>query len=99
MDILKKLIIKNGNQTFLQNIEIDNAIFENFFENLGYDSISIISLIVDIENEYGIEIDDNYLNINNLNSIENIKEIISNKGKYNDDTYWKSNFDDKICLW
>lgn len=87
MDVLKKLIIKNGNQTFLQNIEIDNAIFENFFENLGYDSISIISLIVDIEDEYGIEIDDNYLNINYLNSIENIKKIISNKGKYKDDTY------------
>lgn len=83
MDDLKELIIKNANPSFVESTNIDDTAFQDLMGNLGYDSISIISLVVDIESRYDIEIDDNYLLIDNLNNIDNLIEIISNKGKYN----------------
>ncbi|MBS5843171.1 MAG: acyl carrier protein [Clostridiales bacterium] len=83
MDNLKELIIKNANPSFVESTNIDDTEFRDLMGNLGYDSISIISLVVDIESRYGIEIDDEYLLIEHLNNIDNLVEIISNKGKYN----------------
>ena len=57
-----------------QGIEIDNK--KPFYEqNIIIDSISFITLIVDIEEEFGIEIEDDDL-LNGLDSIASIASII-----------------------
>lgn len=82
MDKLKKIIIDNGNVE-MKDFQIDDMNFEEIFNSFGYDSINIISLIVQIEEEYGIQIDDEYLDKRYLNSIESLIKIINNKGKFN----------------
>ncbi|MDD2492318.1 MAG: acyl carrier protein [Bacilli bacterium] len=82
MDKLKKIIIDNGNIE-MEKFKIDDINFEEIFNSFGYDSINIISLIVQIEDEYNIQIDDEYLEKKYLNSLESLEKIINNKGKFN----------------
>jgi len=48
-------------------------------KELEFDSMQFISLIVDIEAEFDIEIDDDDLNMSSLSSIENIYEKVQKK--------------------
>lgn len=83
MEKLKKIIIDNGNVEIKNNC-INDIDFEDIFNSFGYDSINIISLIVQIEEEYNIQIDDEYLDKKYLNNINSLTKIISNKGKFNE---------------
>lgn len=46
--------------------------------DLGFDSISIIQLVVELENEFDIEINDEYLLIEYLSPFKSLIEIINN---------------------
>jgi len=49
----------------------------NLIDDLGMDSITFISLIVELESRFNIVIPDHYLIADNFNSIINIVEIIT----------------------
>ena len=86
MDELWKIILK------YVDVDLDDAIvydsnhdYVDLLDDLGYDSIKLISLIVDIEAFYNIEIDDNYLLIEHLRKYDSISNIIKLGGKYHED--------------
>lgn len=56
--------------------EINNK--TDLVNDLGFDSISIIQLVVELENEFDIEIDDEYLLIEYLSPFKSLIEIINN---------------------
>lgn len=83
MDELWNLILK------YVELDLDDAIiydlnhdYVDLFDDLGYDSIKLISLIVDIEEFYNIEIDDNYLLMDYMRKYDSLKNIIELGGKY-----------------
>lgn len=47
--------------------------------DLGFDSIQIIELIVNVETEFGFELEDNDLNIDELTVYGKLKQIVSSK--------------------
>lgn len=60
----------------------DEEILEiNIFDDLGFDSIRFIELIVGIENKFQVEIDDDLLTMANFSTIariiENVTSIMS----------------------
>ena len=54
----------------------DNTILTR---DLGFDSVQIISLIVEIESQFDIEIEDDDLDIEKLTVFKNLIDMISNK--------------------
>ncbi len=69
-------IIKNYVET---NIDIlTMPIDENLF-NVGMDSVSVIRIIVELEDEFDFEVEDDELAIINLTTIEKIIEYIESK--------------------
>lgn len=73
----------NMNQTityYIQKnapIEIDDVSkAKSFVEDLGYDSIGLIQLVIDIEENLGIKFDDEQLNMDFLNDIDKFIEYI-----------------------
>ena len=49
--------------------------------DLGYDSVQIIELIVELENEFNIQIDDDDLEIENLTIYKRLRKMIEEKVK------------------
>lgn len=43
---------------------------------LSLDSLNVVSLIIEIENEYGFEFKEDDINLNNFSSINSIKETM-----------------------
>lgn len=69
-----KKIIKLCNQ----NVDVNSIGNKtNLVEDLGFDSISIIQLVVELENEFDIEIDDKYLLIESLSPFYSLIDIIN----------------------
>lgn len=48
-------------------------------EGLGYDSVKLIELIIEIENEFEIEIDDDYLDIGVISSYKKLRDVVEKK--------------------
>ncbi|MEE0440306.1 MAG: acyl carrier protein [Ruminococcus sp.] len=69
---LKKLILENA------VIIEDNLINDNtdLILDLGFDSFSIIQLIADIESEFNIEIEDEYLVTNVISKFGKLRDCI-----------------------
>ncbi len=75
---LKEMIAKIATQ----NIRINNIDEKTILtSDLGYDSVQIIELIVELENEFNIEIDDDDLEIENLTVYGMLYEMIERKTK------------------
>ena len=76
-EIEKKLIniIKHCDDS-VDTKEINNK--TDLVNDLGFDSISIIQLVVELENEFDIEINDEYLLIEYLSPFKSLIEIINN---------------------
>ena len=66
MEKVKQIIVS---QTEKDNLGYDDLLLEN-----GIDSVSIIEIIVDIEEAFGIEFDNTKLNYSLLRSIRSISE-------------------------
>ena len=75
---LKKLIANIATQ----DVDANNINEETLLTNdLGYDSVQIIELIVELENEFSIEIDDDDLEIENLTVYRKLHEMVVRKAK------------------
>ena len=48
----------------------------NLMEDLGFDYVNLVELVVDIENEFDIEIEDEYLDIEVLSSFKRLVDMI-----------------------
>ena len=76
MSNIKERIIKCISN--VADVEIKKNIIGgyNLSEDLGFDSISIINLIVELEDEFDIEIDDNDLDFNKIAEFNYLCKII-----------------------
>lgn len=73
---LKELIVD------ITTEEVDNNSIDtntDLINDLGFDSIEIIELIVEIENEFKIEIDDDDINMNILTTYSELLSMIERK--------------------
>lgn len=74
-DILDKVLkVLNTN---LENTEITFAQTEDDLSALGMDSITFIRTIVALEEEFDIEIPDEYLLLTEMNTISKMTDVIS----------------------
>lgn len=48
----------------------------NLYTQLGYDSLSIVKLIIDIENQYQLEFNTISLNFNTIELVKDIKNLV-----------------------
>ncbi len=69
-----KEIIINRYSNFFPNNELDNN--ENFV-NYGFDSYSLTELIVLLEEEFNVEIKDEFLLTENINTIEKLAKAVA----------------------
>lgn len=81
IDKLKKIIIENCPN--YSGVEISEK--TNLVNDLGFDSLSLITLLVNIEEEFNVQFDDFALEFENIIYVLNILNfIIAKKGKDND---------------
>ena len=73
--ILKEIIynILNKNDSVIINDKT------TLIDDLGFDSIQLVSLIVEIECTFGIELDDEDLEIRKITKYGSLKQLIENK--------------------
>ena len=79
MDVREKiiaLVFDKYNLPDYQMGDIDEVADINIFEDLGFDSIQFVELIVKIENEFNIEFDDDVFIMENF-TISNIVNIVN----------------------
>ena len=85
MDALWKLVLKNVQINLDDEIVYDSQHdYVDLVDDLGYDSISLICLIIDIEKNYNIEIDERYLTIEKLKNYGFLNKVILLKGEYHE---------------
>ena len=86
MEKIWELVVKNAGDTSEDldiMVEVKNDI--DLINDLGYDSLRLISLIIDIESHYGIEIDDRYLLLDVLRKFNAIEKIVKFGGRYGEE--------------
>ena len=75
---LKELIVRVA----MKDVDVNSINEKTILTNdLGYDSVQIIELIVELENEFNIEIEDDDLEIENLTIYRKLHEIVERKMK------------------
>lgn len=67
-------IIKNNCYDIVDNDEIINS--NNIYEDYAIDSLSFINIIMEIEDELGVSIPDEYLSMDMLSTVENIHKAL-----------------------
>lgn len=73
------LILEGFEQDFIESLyNITDMKDINIFDDLGYDSIKFIQLIVDLEEYFKVEIDDDMLLMENFSTIKQITDLILN---------------------
>lgn len=86
MEKIWELVVKNAGDTSEDldiMVEVKNDI--DLINDLGYDSLQLITLIIDIESHYGIEIDDRYLLLDVLRKFNAIEKIVKFGGRYGEE--------------
>ena len=71
--------------------EKDDAIITdktNLIDDLSFDSVLMVSMIVEIESEFGITLDDDDLELDILSSVEQLEKMINQKVTENKNEYW-----------
>ena len=58
----------------------------DLMEDLGFESVNLVELIVDIENEFGIEIEDEFLDIEVLSSFNRLVDMLEKLTGYKNKT-------------
>lgn len=76
----KIMEIIKGDETILEDVGERTDIFEVNIEEIGLSSISYVKLLVLIENEFEIEIPDDYLQVYEFRTIESIVDYIMSVG-------------------
>lgn len=74
---IQKIIFSSFDELFISYI-YDNYVVEevDIFEDLGFESIKFISMIVELESKFSIEIPDEYLSESNFSKVGEIEKII-----------------------
>ena len=70
--------------------ENDNAVITeqtNLIDDLSFDSVLMVSMIVEIESEFGITLDDDDLELDILSSVEQLEKMINQKVTENKNEY------------
>ena len=86
MEKIWELVVKNAGDTSEDldiMVEVKNDI--DLINDLGYDSLRLITLIIDIESHYGIEIDDRYLLLDVLRKFNAIEKSVKFGGRYGEE--------------
>ena len=73
---LKQIIVDVATNSIELSVINDLTVLTN---DLGFDSVQIVNLIVELEVQFGIEIDDDDLDIEKLTEYHNLLEMIKNK--------------------
>lgn len=73
---IKKRLINIIMESVEEIGEEDIAKDSNLVDELGFSSIDIIGLVVQIENEFNIEIEDEDLNFDSLSTYSNLYNIV-----------------------
>ena len=62
------------------NLKIkDRVTAHDKLNDLGFDSISFIKLVIEMENRFGIEFDDKMLDYTRYNTVAELIELVENK--------------------
>lgn len=69
-----KQIINKISDNYVNVDEISNQ--TNLFEDVGLDSLKIMELVVEIEIQFGIEIDEDDLNMDKISNYYNLKMLV-----------------------
>lgn len=72
-----ELVGKNLEKNLIENIMFEDIYNANLFDDLGYDSLAFINLIVDIEGAFKIEIPDELLLMENFFTIAQVEKTIN----------------------
>lgn len=62
-----------------KGLDFDNIEYINFIDDLGMDSILFISVVVEIEAYFDIEVSDDMLLIENFKCLDDIVSIVENE--------------------
>ena len=76
-DEIKQTLIDMIKNLF-PNIEVDNDIVEyvDFIDDLGMDSITFISIVVEVEDIFAITVPDDMLLMENFRNVDRVAQII-----------------------
>lgn len=72
---LKRIIASCGKDIEIECIDTN----VNLIDDLGFDSVGIVNLIIELECEFDIEIDDQYLVLEKLSTYTGLIEIVHEK--------------------
>lgn len=86
MEKLLELVIKNAG-SISEDLDIIAEVKNDIdlIDDLGYDSLSLITLIIDIESYYDMEFDDRYLLLDVLRKFNTIEKIVKSRGRYGEE--------------
>jgi len=70
---LRQIIIKNATISITEDDINDET---DLINDLGFDSVQIMNFIIEIENEYGFEFEDDYLSLEVLGKYKNLKKVV-----------------------
>ncbi len=73
---LKKIIIRNSTIALAENDIQDDT---DLISDLGFDSVKLIQLVVDIENKFGFEFQDEDLSFEILSKYSDLQEYIEKR--------------------
>ena len=81
-----ELVIKNAG-SISEDLDIITEVKNDIdlIDDLGYDSLSLITLIIDIESYYDMEFDDRYLLLDVLRKFNTIEKIVKSGGRYGEE--------------
>lgn len=83
MDIRKRVAMQISSIVGINLEQIDTSKEFNLITDLEFDSIKLIELIIILENEFGIEITDEYLDLNIISDFQKLAGLIEKLSKSN----------------
>lgn len=79
-EIIKQEVIELISELFKdKGFDIDILEYVDLIDDLGMDSITFISIVVEIEAHFDIEVPDEMLMLENFKSVDNIVSIVENE--------------------
>lgn len=61
----------------IEGANVDESMISQDLQELGMDSIAFVKIIIEIEDNYDVEIPDKYLKISDMNTVEKIAEALA----------------------
>ncbi len=83
MDTRKRMAMQISSIAGINLEQIDTSKEFNLITDLEFDSIKLIELIIILENEFGIEITDEYLDLNIISDFQKLADLIEKLAKSN----------------